>query len=184
MTGRLNFKQTKVKNTVEIPLNKNKVAIVDPEDYEYLMQWKWNAHFSQNNKSFYAMRSGQIGDKWTTISMHRLILGVTDPKIHVDHIDHNTLNNSRDNLRIATHAQNCANRKAKKNGTSKYLGVDWHKASGKWQAKIRKNKKTIHIGIFDDEIAAAHAYDKAAIELHKEFSNPNFKNNQKLKACQ
>ena len=69
----------------EIQLTKNKVAIVDDEDFEYLNQWKWSTN-AANPRRFYAWRNKRIEGKVNMIYLHRFILNITDRKIHVDHI--------------------------------------------------------------------------------------------------
>jgi len=158
----------------KIPLTKGKYAIVDEKDYEYLMKWKWYALKSKN--AFYAARrqknsEKEEGDKEKLIFMHRVILDA--PKgMEVDHINGEGLDNQRSNIRLATHAQNMANRKPW--GTSKYLGVYWEKHRSKWRAQIRKSGKGKKLGIFKEEEDAARAYDVAAKKYHKEFANLNF----------
>lgn len=105
--------------------------------------------------------------------MHRLILGITDPKIQVDHKDGNGLNNQRSNLRIATHAENMFNRSSSKNSTSSYLGVSWNTANRRWLAAIKRNGITTHLGSFKDEKLAALAYNKASLEMTGEFARLN-----------
>lgn len=65
---------------------------------------------------------------------------------YIDHIDHNPLNNSFDNLRPASHLENCRNRKLRSTNSSGVNGVSWSKSRSKWEAKIRHNGKTIHLG--------------------------------------
>jgi len=105
--------------------------------------------------------------------MHRLILSITDPCIKVDHKDRNGLNNQRNNLRLATHKQNMANRSRHKGSVSKYLGVHWRKDRSRWLACITKDGVPCVLGSFKSEIDAAIAYNKAATRLHGEFANIN-----------
>jgi hypothetical protein len=107
--------------------------------------------------------------------MHREVLGVP-PHLFVDHINHNGLDNRKANLRPATKSQNCQNKRlGRKNTSSKYRGVHWHRRFGKWQASIRVNRKSIHLGYFTDELEAAKAYDRASSKYHGDFGKPNFK---------
>jgi hypothetical protein len=105
--------------------------------------------------------------------MHRIILGVTDRNIFVDHKNGNGLDNRRSNLRQCTIAENNRNVVKRIAGTSKYRGVSWHKSEGKWQAQIKHNNKRHHLGNFINEIDAAIAYNNAATELHKDFASLN-----------
>jgi len=158
----------------EIKLTLGQVALVDDEDFEYLNQFKW--HANKSNDTFYAGRSssGKGGVKRKAIWMHRQLLGLEDPSIKGDHIDHNGLNNQRHNLRVATHSQNVRNVKSNKNTSSKYKGVGKVKNCERWHAQIQCDKRKIHIGYFKDEIEAAKAYDKKAKELFGEFAFLNF----------
>jgi hypothetical protein len=158
----------------QIPLTRGQFALVDDEDYKHLIQHKWCALFYKCVNSFYAMQAlPRNGEKQKIISMHRVIMGVTDSKIQVDHIDHDTLNNQRSNLRICNHSESMANRRPFKNGSSKYFGVHWHKKTGKWQVQIQKDKKLKYIGIFATQEDAAKAYNEIAIKTHGEFANLN-----------
>ena len=106
--------------------------------------------------------------------MHREILGITDPKINVDHLDGDGLNNQRSNLRVCTDSQNGANRGKQKNNKSGYKGVHWNKKTKKWAAQIQYHKKVLNLGYYSDIIEAAKAYDKKALELFGEFARLNF----------
>lgn len=154
----------------EVSLTRGMVTVVDDEDYEWSIQWKWQAH-SRNN-TFYAARN----EKRKTISLHREIFYKAHghyPK-EVDHANQNKLDNRRSNLRAATSSQNRANVNPRTDGTSKYKGVHWHKHRQRWVAAIRKDKRSIHIGLFDFEKEAAKAYDKAALSAHGRFAVLNF----------
>jgi hypothetical protein len=125
------------------------------------------------NKKGYVAVLGNKTKKRMFVKMSRMIMGVTDPKIFVDHKDRNPLNNCRINLRICIASQNLCNTTSAKNSTSKYLGVSWSSDSMKWMAQIVKNNKHFYLGRYKIEEDAALAYNKAAIEIHGEFANLN-----------
>jgi hypothetical protein len=156
----------------EITLTQGKVALVDDDTYEYLNQFKWFAH-KNNSGPFYAVRTDRTSGKQIKICMHRLIMGISDPKILVDHKDRDGLNNQRYNLRMANKSQNNANRRARRNGSSKYLGVCWDKREKKWRVQIKKNGIIKHVGMFSNEDDAALAYNEKAIVMHGDFARLN-----------
>lgn len=95
----------------------------------------------------------------------------------VDHIDRNSLNNSRSNLRLATFSQNranCEKLRRKKEVSSAYRGVSWKKRMQVWEAVTAKDGIRHFLGHFENEVEAARAYDRAVILLHGDFANPNF----------
>ena len=91
-----------------------------------------------------------------------------------DHRDGNKLNNCRYNLRECNTSQNGANKKKSSGTSSIYKGVCWNKKKKKWESCIERLSVKYHLGIFDDELVAAKAYDIKAIELFGEFARPNF----------
>lgn len=156
-----------------LPLTKGKVALVDNDNFEYLNQWKWRVQSKNHNKNeFYVARSIR-GQKPNVVYLHRLIMNVTDSKIQVDHINGNSLDNRKQNLRIANSSQNSRNIKPGKRNTSGYKGVSWSKKTKKWRAKIYCNKKYIHIGHFENKEDAAKAYNEAAKLYFKDFAYLN-----------
>ena len=92
------------------------------------------------------------------------------PPHEVDHIDGNPSNNRLVNLRLATHQQNCSNRRIPITNTSGIKGVHWHKAAGKWAAVIKVNQRGIHLGTFENKEDAAKAYWEAAQKYHGKFA--------------
>ena len=156
-----------------IPLTQGKYAQVDDADYDFLMQWKWQAQSHHN--IWYAKRNISKNGKFSTFKMHRLLLGLTDTKRKCDHIDHNGLNNQRSNLRECSHKENMYNRKKKKGCNSKYVGVSVTKVVYKTtiRAKICKDNVHYRLGIFKTEELAAHAYNEKAKELFGEFAYLN-----------
>jgi len=156
----------------KIQLTRGQYAIVDPERYEELAKYKWHVSWSRGGK--YAVRPvrSKKGGKYrqTIVRMHRVIIGAREGEI-VDHINHNGLDDRIANLRIATPRQNNWNtRKRRCNCSSKYKGVHWSREMRKWRARIKFNGRTILIGDYDDERAAARAYDVKARELFGEFA--------------
>lgn len=154
----------------EIKLTQGQFAIVDDEDYELVSSIKWYAQRVKRNNTFSYYADNRTGKN--NIRMHRIIMGVTDKNILVDHRDGNGLNNCRSNLRICTQAQNVRNmRNLKRSSTSKYKGVRWK--SGKYEASVEMYEKCYYCGRFTNEEEAALAYNKKASELFGEFANLN-----------
>ena len=148
----------------EIPLSKGKVAIVDDDMYDYLMQWKW--HYG----TAYALRHIYLGKrKQSNRFMHHEILQPPEG-MYVDHIDRNKLNNTRDNLRTCTRTQNQANKCKRKDNTSGMKGVSWHKESRKWRATMTVDRKHVNVGYFRSKEDAYNAYIKKSKELYGEFA--------------
>ena len=95
----------------KIELSKGKCALVDNEDYERLMQYKWCA--SKTKIGYYSIRKDYTSGKQKTILMHRIIMDCPKGMI-VDHINHNALDNRKENLRICTNSQNLMNQRVSK----------------------------------------------------------------------
>jgi hypothetical protein len=156
-----------------IPLTKGQVAIVDDEDYERLSKHKWRSNFSKNTNSCYAIRhSPMVNGTRHTVPMHREVMNA-NPGETIDHINHNTLDQRKENLRVCTVQQNQANRKMISTNTSGYKGVVWQRRHKKWRAQIRFNGKLIGLGYYDTALDAALTYDRAAVEYHGEFALTN-----------
>jgi len=152
-----------------------KYLVVDEQDFELVNKHTW--YLLKGRYTFYAATNvGILGTKrHHTLLAHRLIMGITEKSIQVDHIDHDGLNDRRSNLRESTHSQNQVNRKSQKNAASSYLGVSRAAQTGGWRALIRVGGKTKTLGYRKDEIGAAKLYDEAAKKHHGEFANLNFK---------
>jgi hypothetical protein len=141
--------------------NSNKTAIIDDEMFDELNKYKWNC-----DHHGYA-RTGKRKDK--TILMHRLIFNPPEG-MFTDHINHNTLDNRRSNLRSCTIQQNSANRPMQSNNTSGAKGITLHKKTGKWQAQVGFLNKTYYLGLFEDINEARKVYNKKARELFGDFA--------------
>jgi len=153
-----------------LKLTKGKQTLIDDCDYEQVSKFKWRVLHRKYSKNYYVVRNHG------GIILHREILGLTkgDGK-EVDHINHNGLDNRRINLRVCTHKENEHNQYTQNRlKSSKFKGVDWHKNTQKFRARIKFNSKKIHLGFFFSEIEAAKAYDEAAVKYFGEFAYLNF----------
>jgi len=155
-------------------MSQPRYAKVDPADYKRLRKYEWFASAKAGN-CFYARRHTAGGKaKEKLIYIHQEIINVPDGKV-IDHINLDSMDNRRANLRPATYSQNTCHRR-KRSGAkySKYKGVYREKQTRKWVARIGFEKKRIYLGCFKNEIDAAKAYDAAAKKYHKEFACLNF----------
>lgn len=139
---------------------------VDDEDQEWLEMVPWHVN------SGYCKRHFGLGRMGMKLFMHKLIMGVYDPKTIVDHIDRDKLNNQKSNLRLATRHQNGYNRCSHKGSSSKYLGVI-KRYNGVWLTQITTNNITKSVGTFKTEREAAIYYNLMASLLHGEFASLN-----------
>ena len=139
-----------------IELSKNKFTIVDDEDFEYLNQWKWS-YYTSKKYSGYAKRIDLSRGGRICVTMHRLITQA--PKgFEVDHINHNTLDNRKENLRIVTHSQNLQNQNRK--------GIRFYKYTNKWQIRIQGKS----YGYYKTEAEARDKYLIKRKEIFGEYA--------------
>ena len=140
--------------------NRRAFFLFDIEDYEKIKDYHWfvshygYAYCSKNNKSYKA---------------HRIIMDCPDG-LEVDHINHDTLDNRKSNLRICSHGNNMKNM-PKRNSQSGITGVTHNKKYGYWIARIGLNKTTKHLGCFKNKEDAISARKQAEIEYFGEFAN-------------
>lgn len=151
-----------------IPTSNGNDIIVDDEDYELISSFKWNL-----DRWGYARRSkGKMIEgkrHFTTILAHRVI-NKTPYGIITDHINGNTLDNRKKNLRSVTCSQNSRNRKYGSNNTSGLIGVVWSRKSKKWQAQIGVDGSQYYLGVYEDPLEAALVRDMGAAFFHREFA--------------
>lgn len=153
----------------KIELTQGQFAIIDDQDLEKIGTG-WYALYIRSVRSFYAMRHKGKGLE----TMAKVIMAPVPPGYQVDHINHETLDNRRENLRICTRSQNQHNKRINRNNRSGYKGVSWVAKSKNWRASIRLNNKTFHLGYYYDPENAARAYDKKAKELFGDYCLLNF----------
>lgn len=143
--------------------------LVDDDNFDYLNQFVWKV--IKKVKTYKDVQSTHFG---RIVRMSRLVMGITDPNVYVDHKNGNTLDNRKENLRIATPKQNSRNiGKRRGNFTSIYKGVNWNKKSKRWTARISTDSGRKFLGYYATEKDAALAYNKAALEFHGEFARFN-----------
>lgn len=165
--------------TIEIQLTQGQVALIDEIDSD-LAEVKWYALCHKHNHSYYASRNLYLANgKRQGERLHRVILAriVGRPLKHgedCDHINRNSLDNRRCNLRVATRSENCSNKAARVDNKIGYKGVHFHTKTKRWRASITKYGKRVSLGLFTTPEEAARAYDTAARELHGDFAFLNF----------
>lgn len=162
---------------IRIPLTQGEFALIDDADFEQVNKYGWFAH--KCGHRFYANRSFYRDRQKITESMHRMILGLR-PDQATDHINGDSLDNRRTNLRIATLSQNQHNRKPNKESASKYKGVSRTCGNSSWRAQIRIKGEKMHLGSFLIEEEAAQAYDEAALKYFGEFALTNKMINERM----
>lgn len=155
----------------KIKLTRGQFALVDDIDYEELSKYKWYAQ-KRRDGDFCAVRNIKIPrEKHTSVYMSRQILGLERGDFRqADHINHNSLDNRRINIRICTSQQNNMNRNPRSNTSSSYKGVSLDKKRKKWLVQIGIKGKIKTIGRFFLEKQAALAYNKAAKKYFGEFA--------------
>ena len=167
---------------MNIALTQGKVTQIDDE-FAFLDQYKWFAQKDIHTKNiqYYAIRkSARSNGIQSAILLHRVIMEIKlcRPLLkseEIDHINHDGLKNTLDNLRIVIKSQNQMNSKKQNVYTSsQFKGVTWDKNTFKWQAQIKKDGKLRYLGRFVIETTAARAYDTAAKLYFGEYAQLNF----------
>lgn len=139
--------------------------LIDDEDFERVKDsGKWCVVIKRGNPYFQKRIDWTKETKGRVIELHRWLMGEPKGK-YIDHINGNTLDNTRRNLRVCSNAANLRNGRIRTNNTSGMTGVSWNKNRGKWAAYIKVNYKTIWLGYFDTSDGAAIA----RIEAEKQY---------------
>lgn len=161
---------------VEVPLTQGKVAIVDDEDAERVLAYKWTllALTRPTKVTYYARRSIRPckDGPQKSILLHRFILGAPDD-MQVDHKNMDGLDNRRENLRLATNSQNHCNIPARPNPLG-FRGVEQVRHGKGYAARIKVGEQSLRIGPFQTPEEAGRAYDLLAKHYHGEFAWLNF----------
>lgn len=154
-----------------VPLSDGTFSIVDEADYPIVMAYSWFPHlrYAQTN---YRKDDGTR----SAIMLHRFLWRNWGKEAcpDIDHIDGDRLNNRSANLRPATRWENSCNQIVKSSNTSGFRGVSYVTRDLAWRASITARQKQYALGYFQDPVAAAKAYDRAALRLHGKFARINF----------
>lgn len=145
----------------QIRLTSGDFALVDDDLFEVLSSYTWS------------MSGGEVGSRYAYTKgakyMHRLVIGAAKGQC-VDHINGNSLDNRRENLRVCTQQENRRNSRKRTPGASHFKGVMRVKNRDAWKAAIKYDNKVRYLGYFKSEVEAALAYNEAAKEHFGEFA--------------
>lgn len=141
----------------------------DLEDYNKIKNYCWNMHRYKEN--CYIEARGIINNK--IVKLHRLIMGVSNPEVKIDHINHKTYDNRKSELRVCTNQENTMNHKIHKNNTSGKSGISYRKDSNKWRARLWFKGKCYSLGSFNSYEEAVKFRNNKEKELFKEFRCEN-----------
>lgn len=153
------------------------IVLVDDEDYDLVRQYNWfikpcdHLHYAIRN-----MRKENGG--YTTVPMHRLLMGMPPRNVFIDHVNGNGLDNQRSNLRECTPRENKMNSRPHYNTSSKYKNVYFRKdiKNNPWQVRIRVDGKLLSFGCYPTEEDAMLVANEAIAKYHGEFGKPNTTN--------
>jgi hypothetical protein len=159
-------------NTVCIPLNQGKHALIDADDFGTVGQFRWWIDSVGYAHTFIRVRPGER----RTVRLHRMIM--REPELlQVDHLNTDRLDNRKCNLRLCDRKENSRNRNTNRGSKrSRYKGVTQHQGSPRWIARIRIGVKKLNLGVFDSENDAATAYNMAALHYYREYAKLNWIN--------
>lgn len=138
--------------------------LFDKEDYPLIKQYSWHTDIEGYIIAKYNNSQGK-----GIIKMHRLIMGVTDPSIPIDHIHHNKADNRKSELRIVTQRENAYNRKLSKSNKSGHTGLYYSKIRNGWRTYITVDGKTIHLGYFPTKEEAIKIRNEAEEKYFGEY---------------
>lgn len=145
---------------------KDKTILIDEIDLPLFNSYVWNI---DNNGYLQTKYRGH------SVRLHRLIMGLPR-NMEIDHINGNTQDNRRENLRIVTHRQNMLNTKLRKDNTSGFRGVSkctFTYRSGKqvyyWVARIYVKGKKISLGYYKNVDEAVSSYNEAASKFYGKY---------------
>jgi hypothetical protein len=141
-------------------------TIVDDEDFEIFNKYRW--FISEDG---YVRHIFNTKTKILVSYLHRKIMNCPKGKM-VDHINHDKLDNRKENLRIVSNSENQMNQKVRKS-SSKYKGVYWNNHCKNWISQLKCKNKLFYLGIFNSEVEAAKVYNEKDKELFGKYAKLN-----------
>ena len=138
----------------------------DKEDYDLIKDYYWHTWYDKNNDSYYMIA---YDSNHNAIKLHRFIMHAEEGDI-VDHINHNTCDNRKINLRKTDRKGNNRNHKIRSDNTSGVTGVNWHKGHHKWITRINTGTERITVGEYDDFDEAVAARKDAEKKYYGEYA--------------
>ena len=160
-------------DTIRLELTQGEYALFDLVDLPLVAPHRWCAAWFRRNIYAITQMRDERG-RQRSVRMHRLIIGVADPEVLVDHRNLDGLDNHRDNLRVATRAENGWNCPRPLRNKSGFKGVTRDPKSSRYSAEIKVNGVTLRLGRYTCPVEAARAYDEAARRHHGAFARTNF----------
>ena len=160
---------------IEIKSKKHGVrnVFIDGEDFDKIKGYKWCLQVRNNTNTLVVATNIKNGSRQKQLRITDIIMNRQKGQV-VDHINHNTLDNRKENLRLCTQSENLKNSsRHKDNASSKYKGVYLDKKSGSFYSRISFNYKRINLGSFKTEVDAAEAYNIASLKYYGEFAHLN-----------
>lgn len=139
---------------------------IDKVDYQICRPYVWHINY---DKSGYRSVTTKVNGKM--IKLHRLILNCLNTKEEVDHVNRDSTDNRRENLRMSNRSQNCYNRRMSKYNTSGTTGVYKINGYNRWGVQINHNEKRTYLGSYDNKQEAIKARKKAELKLYGELCN-------------
>lgn len=161
---------------VQIELTQGQFALVDAADAELVGRYKWFAMRRETRRhgkhyTYGFLAATKLAGQ--NVQLH-VFLARPGPGLVVDHINGDTLDCRRANLRVCTHQQNRINSNRASHNKSGFMGVSWHAGKGRWAASLTASDRSVHIGWFGTAEDAARARDAAAYEWAGQYARLNF----------
>lgn len=162
-----------------VELSDGTAVLVDDEDFHVASQFSWHMTGVRTYNGYtwqYPGTNVRVDGKHKMLLLHRLLMGARfGDNRRLDHVNGNTRDAQKSNLRWCSHGQNISNQRnrTKTNKSSRFHGVYFDRWKQRWKAQIRCEKRKVCLGNFTDEVQAARAYDMAAMKLHGSFASLN-----------